>query len=110
MTLSRTELSCSGAKRGSVTRSELADAIHRKVGVPRAECAKYIDIVLEEIFECIVAREEVRLSSFGTFLVRAKKERLGRNPKTGVSAKISARLVVSFKPSNIMLAKINGDA
>ncbi|HEY8123849.1 MAG TPA: integration host factor subunit alpha [Methylocystis sp.] len=97
------------ATRGAVTRSDLADAIHQKVGMPRAESAKYVEMVLEEIFERIVAREDVKLSSFGAFLVRSKKERLGRNPKTGAGAKISARLVVSFKPSNIMRAKIKGD-
>jgi integration host factor subunit alpha len=97
------------AGRGAVTRSDLADAIHRKVGVPRAESAKYVEMVLEEIFERIVSREDVKLSSFGAFLVREKKERLGRNPKTGAGAKISARLVVSFKPSNVLRAKINGD-
>ncbi|MBI5313771.1 MAG: integration host factor subunit alpha [Methylocystis sp.] len=97
------------AKGGTVTRSDLADAIHRKVGVPRAESAKCVEMVLEEIFERIVAREDVKLSSFGVFTVRSKKERQGRNPKTGAGAMISARLVVSFKPSNIMRARINGD-
>ena len=97
------------AGRGAVTRSDLADAIHRKVGLSRAESAKYVEMVLEEIFERIVSREDVKLSSFGAFLVREKKERLGRNPKTGAGAKISARLVVAFKPSNILRARINGD-
>lgn len=92
---------------GAVTRADLADAVHRKAGIPRIESAKYVEMVLEEIFDCIVSREDVKLSSFGAFLVRAKKERLGRNPKTGEGAKITARLVVSFKPSNIMRAKIN---
>lgn len=99
---------------GTVTRADLADAVHRKVGVPRAESAKYVEMFLEEIFERIVAREDVKLSSFGAFAVRAKKERLGRNPKTGAGATISARLVVTFKPSNILRARINnidiGDA
>ncbi|WP_409980990.1 integration host factor subunit alpha [Methylocystis sp.] len=97
------------ARRGAVTRSDLADAIHRKVGVPRAESAKYVEMVLEEIFDRIISREDVKLSSFGAFVVREKKERLGRNPKTGVGAKISARLVVAFKPSNILRARINGE-
>jgi len=92
---------------GAVTRSDLADAVHRKVGLSRAESAKFVEMVLDEIFERIVAREDVKLSSFGAFVVRAKKERLGRNPKTGAGAKISARLVVSFKPSNILRARIN---
>lgn len=93
----------------TVTRADLADAVHRKLGIPRADSAEYVEMVLEEIFERIVAREDVKLSSFGAFLVRAKKERLGRNPKTGEDAKITARLVVTFKPSNILRGKINGN-
>ncbi len=66
-------------------------------------------MVFEEILERIVAHEDVKLASFGAFLVRAKKERLGRNPKTGVRAMVSARLVVVFKSSKILRARINGD-
>jgi integration host factor subunit alpha len=97
------------ARRGAVTRSDLADAVHRRVGVPRVDSAKYVEMVLEEIFDRIISREDVKLSSFGAFVVREKKERLGRNPKTGAGAKISARLVVAFKPSNILRARINGE-
>lgn len=93
---------------GTVTRADLADAIHKSTGLPRVESAKYVEMVLEEILESIVAREDVKLSSFGAFQVRAKKERLGRNPKTGADAKITARLVVTFKPSNVLRAMVNG--
>ncbi|WP_424362146.1 integration host factor subunit alpha [Methylocystis parvus] len=91
----------------TTTRADLAEAVHLKTGLGRTESAKYVEMVLDEIFDCIVSREEVKLSSFGAFVIRAKKERLGRNPKTGEGAKITARLVVSFKPSNILRAKIN---
>jgi len=94
----------------TVTRADLAEAIHKKLGLPRADSAAYVEMVLEEIFDRIVSREDVKLSSFGAFLVRAKKERLGRNPKTGAGARITARLVVTFKPSNILRSKINGAA
>jgi integration host factor subunit alpha len=93
----------------TITRADLAEAVHLKAGLGRTESAKYVEMVLDEIFNSIVSREEVKLSSFGAFLIRAKKERLGRNPKTGEGAKITARLVVSFKPSNILRARINGD-
>lgn len=93
----------------TVTRADLAEAVHRKIGLSRTDAARYVEMVLEEIFDRIVAREDVKLSSFGAFLVRAKKERLGRNPKTGADARISARLVVAFKPSNVLRARINGD-
>lgn len=96
------------APKNTITRADLAEAIHQKTNLPRGESARYVEVVLEEIFECIVAREDVKLSSFGAFLVRAKKERLGRNPKTGADATTTARLVVTFKPSNILRARING--
>jgi integration host factor subunit alpha len=98
-----------GENQKTMTRADLAEAVHLKAGLGRTESAKYVEMVLDEIFNCIVSREEVKLSSFGAFLIRAKKERLGRNPKTGEGAKITARLVVTFKPSNILRARINGD-
>jgi integration host factor subunit alpha len=95
----------------TVTRADLAEALHRRTGIGRTEASRLLEMVLEEIFEAVVSREEVKLSSFGAFQVRAKRERKGRNPKTGVGAKITARLVVTFKPSNVLRARINrGDA
>jgi integration host factor subunit alpha len=93
--------------RGTLTRMHLAEAVHRAVGVPRVEASRCVEAVLDEIFETLVHREDVKLSSFGTFLVRSKRERAGRNPKTGVGARISARLVVVFKASNLLRARIN---
>ncbi|WP_457796399.1 integration host factor subunit alpha [Methylocystis sp. S23] len=91
----------------TITRADLAEAVHQRTGLGRTESAKYVEMVLDEIFRSIAAREDVKLSSFGSFLIRAKKERQGRNPKTGEGAKICARLVVTFKPSNVLRAKIN---
>jgi integration host factor subunit alpha len=93
----------------TVTRACLADAVHRAVGTSRAEAAKYVEEVLAEVIEALVVGNEVKLSSFGAFEVRKKNERLGRNPRTGVDAKISKRRVVVFRPSNVLRAKINGD-
>jgi integration host factor subunit alpha len=91
---------------GTLTRADLARAVQNTVGISRAEATELIGAVLDEIFERLVAREEVKLSSFGTFTIREKRERVGRNPKTGAGAKISARLVVSFKPSNILRSRV----
>lgn len=91
----------------TVTRADLVEAVQRQTGLPRADCARYVEMVLDEVFEAIVTRQEVRLSSFGAFQIRAKRERQGRNPKTGQGAKITARLVVTFKPSNVMRARVN---
>lgn len=94
---------------GTITRADLARAIQNAVGLSRAEASELTGAVLNEIFEQIVARKEVKLSSFGTFSVREKRERAGRNPKTGANAKISARLVVAFKPSNVLRSRVAGN-
>ncbi len=92
----------------TLTRADLAKVVQDAVGVSRAEGATFVEQVLEEIFERLVSREDVKLSSFGNFTVRQKRERAGRNPKTGEQAKITARLVVVFKPSNVMRSRIEG--
>jgi integration host factor subunit alpha len=92
----------------TVTRADLADAVHRRIGLSRAESGEFVEAVLSEIFSAIVSGEDVKLSSFGSFHIRSKGERVGRNPKTGASAPITARRVVMFKASNVLRARING--
>ena len=94
----------------TITRADLADAVYRAVGLSRSESADMVEAVLAEIAETIVQGESVKLSSFGSFLVRAKGERVGRNPKTGVEVPISPRRVIVFKASNVMKSLINGEA
>lgn len=106
--LSPDEISSSDSLK-TVTRADLAEAVHRQTGLGRADCAKYVEMVLDEVFEAIVNRQDVKLSSFGAFQIRAKRERQGRNPKTGKEAKITARLVVTFKPSNVLRTRVNSD-
>jgi integration host factor subunit alpha len=74
----------------------------------RAESADLVEVVLREISDCLEKGEPVKLSSFGTFSVRDKGERIGRNPKTGVEVPITSRRVLTFKPSNVLKARING--
>ena len=95
---------------GALTRADLARAIQSAVGLPRREAAELVDMVLREILDRLTAREDVKLSSFGTFAVREKPSRLGRNPRTGVDAEISARLVVTFKPSSQLRARVEGSS
>ena len=92
----------------AVTRHELYDAVHRKVGLSRTESSAFVELVLAEIKDSIARGETVKLSSFGTFTVRKKGQRMGRNPKTGVDVPISPRRVVVFKASAIMKQQING--
>ena len=92
---------------GSVTRADLADAVLRRIGLSRAESADIVDAVLTEIIDVIVSGEDLELRSFGSFHVRSKNERPGRNPKTGIAATVSARRVVTFKPSGVLRVRIN---
>ncbi|MCP4386054.1 MAG: integration host factor subunit alpha [Hyphomicrobiales bacterium] len=91
----------------TVTRADLCEAVYRKVGLSRTESAQLVEVVLDEISNCVVRGEPVKLSSFGSFIVRNKSERIGRNPKTGEEVPISPRRVMVFKPSNVLKDKIN---
>ncbi|HLM39407.1 MAG TPA: integration host factor subunit alpha [Microvirga sp.] len=93
----------------TVTRVDLSEAVYQKAGLSRAESAKLVEQVLGEIGDSLVAGKTVKLSGFGTFIVRSKGERVGRNPKTGVEVPIEQRRVMLFKPSNVLKAHINGE-
>jgi integration host factor subunit alpha len=94
----------------TVTRVDLAEAVYRTVGLSRKESAHLVEMVLAEITDRLAVGETVKLSSFGSFVVRDKGERIGRNPKTGVEVPIMQRRVLVFKPSNVLKAHMNGDA
>lgn len=93
----------------TVTRADLAEAVYQRVGLSRSESADLVQSVVDEICDAASRGETVKLSSFGSFVVRAKAERIGRNPKTGVEAPIIARRVMVFKPSNVLKARVNGE-
>ena len=90
----------------TVTRAYLAERVHQVIGVSKAEASIYIDQFFDEILQCVVSGGEVKLSGFGAFSVRSKREREGRNPKTGAKAKIRARRVVVFRPSQLLHARV----
>jgi integration host factor subunit alpha len=92
----------------TVTRADLSEAVYQKIGLSRTESAALVEAVLGEICDCLVQGETVKLSSFGSFVVRDKGQRIGRNPKTGVEVPIDPRRVMVFKPSNVLKARING--
>ena len=93
----------------TVTRADLCESVYQKVGLSRSESAELVEAVLREIADCLVTGESVKLSSFGTFMVRSKSQRIGRNPKTGEEVPILPRRVLVFKPSNVLKQRINGD-
>lgn len=94
----------------TVTRAHLADAIYAQVGLSRNESAALLEDVLERISASLAAGQPVKLSAFGTFTVRQKAQRVGRNPKTGIEVPISPRRVLSFRASQVLKARINGDS
>ncbi len=93
----------------TVTRVNLAEAVYKRVGLSRKESATLVEMVLSEMIDSLALGETVKLSSFGSFVVRDKGERIGRNPKTGVEVPIMQRRVLVFKPSNVLKAHMNGE-
>ena len=91
----------------TLTRADLADALVRKVGLPRNKSQDLVELVFSEISQTLAQGEGVKLSSFGSFGVRSKAQRMGRNPKTGEEVPITPRRVLVFRPSNIMKERIN---
>lgn len=90
----------------TLTRMDLTEAVFREVGLSRNESAMLVDSVLQHISDALVAGEQVKISSFGTFSTRDKNARMGRNPKTGEEVPISPRRVLSFRPSHLMKDRV----
>jgi integration host factor subunit alpha len=91
----------------TITRADLCEAVYKQVGLSRTESATLVELVLKEIADCLERGETVKLSSFGSFVVRKNGQRIGRNPKTGEVVPISARRVTVFKPSPIFKQRTN---
>ncbi len=91
----------------TLTRADLAEAVFQKVGLPRNELAEIVELVLREIVSSLERGQTVKLSSFGSFGIRDKGQRIGRNPKTGQEVPITPRRVLVFRASNIMKQRIN---
>lgn len=92
----------------TLTRADLTEAVLNAVGLSRNESAQMVEDILEELCSALSHGETVKLSSFGTFQVRQKSERIGRNPKTGDEVPIAPRRVLVFRPSHVLKAQING--
>ncbi len=91
----------------TVTRADLAEAVYQEVGLSRNESADLVESVLNEISRTLIGGDNVKISSFGSFTIREKGERIGRNPKTGVEVPISPRKVLVFRASHVLKDKIN---
>ena len=91
----------------TVTRAQLSEAVYKEVGLSRNESASLVESVLREIGITLARGENVKISSFGSFYVRSKRERIGRNPKTGQEVPILPRRVLVFRPSHVLKARVN---
>ena len=91
----------------TVTRVQLTEAVYQEVGLSRNESAELVESVLAEVSDALVRGEMVKLSSFGSFSVRQKGQRMGRNPKTGDEVPILPRRVLVFRPSHVLKKSIN---
>jgi integration host factor subunit alpha len=91
----------------TLTKVDLCEAVYQKVGLSRTESSVFVELVLKEITDCLEKGETVRLSSFGSFMVRKKGQRIGRNPMTGAEVPISPRRVMVFKPSAVLLKRVS---
>ena len=91
---------------GTLTRSDLAETINRKMGFSRAESLDMVEALLEKMSSALETGENVKISGFGSFVLRDKKERIGRNPKTGVEVPITPRRVLTFRASLLLKERI----
>ena len=91
---------------GTLTRADLAEALHHQVGLSRADSADIVEQILSEMCESLASGENVKISGFGTFVLRDKGERVGRNPKTGIEVPIAPRRVLTFRASQMMRDRI----
>jgi len=91
----------------TVTRAQLAEAIYQEVGLSRNDSAQLVDTILEEVSAALIRGDMVKLSSFGSFQVRQKAQRIGRNPKTGEEVPILPRRVLVFRASHVLKDKVN---
>ena len=91
---------------GTLTRADLADIVHREIGLSRADSAGIVERILTIMCAALCRRQNVKISGFGSFILRDKGERVGRNPKTGVEVPIAPRRVLTFRASQIMRERI----
>lgn len=94
------------AEAGTLTRADLAEILNRQVGLSRTDAAAMIESILDHMTNALIDGENVKVSGFGTFVLRDKGERVGRNPKTGVEVPITPRRVLTFRASQGMRQKV----
>ncbi len=91
---------------GTLTRADLAETINRKMGLSRAESLDLVEAILSQMCDAMARGENVKISGFGSFILRDKRERIGRNPKTGVEVPITPRRVMTFRASQLLKDRV----
>ncbi len=93
----------------TVTKADIVEKVYETIGFSKKEASELVELVFNELKKTLQSGEKVKISGFGNFVVRAKNERIGRNPQTGEQIKISARRVLTFRPSQVLKAMLNGE-
>ncbi len=96
-------------EKSTVTKADIVESVYQKIGFSKKEASELVELVFNELKNTLCDGDKVKISGFGNFVVRAKKERVGRNPQTGDQIKISARRVLTFRPSQVLKAILNGE-
>lgn len=91
----------------AMTKADLVDAIHEKIGFSKKEAADLVEMIFDSMKDTLSQGNKIKISGFGNFVVREKRSRMGRNPQTGESIEISARKVLTFRPSQVLRAEVN---
>lgn len=97
-------------QRSTVTKADIVEEVYQKIGFSKKEAAELVELVFLTMKDVLQKGEKAKISGFGNFVVREKKERVGRNPQTGDQIKISARRVLTFRPSQVLKAQLNGES
>ncbi len=92
-----------------MTKADIIEAVYSKVGISKKESADLVEMVFDAMKDTLSKGEKIKISGFGNFLVREKRSRMGRNPQTGEAMEISARRVLTFRPSQVLKAELNGE-
>ncbi len=95
--------------KSTMTKADIVEKVYQKIGFTKKEASKLVELVFDSIKDTLERAEKVKISGFGNFVVRRKKERVGRNPQTGEQITISARHVLTFRPSQVLKAILNGE-
>jgi integration host factor subunit alpha len=93
----------------TVTKADIVEKVYETIGFSKKEASELVELVFSELKKTLQNGEKVKISGFGNFVVRGKSERVGRNPQTGEQIKISARRVLTFRPSQVLKAMLNGE-